>query len=91
MLELQYSAHTILPDGTPLLSVIETTTTRGMFRDTTSSRATAYVLRAGYWWGERDERVLHRDPRHLRLCEIAMQQQVRASVDGAVDSSDARI
>lgn len=84
MLELNYSAHTVLPDGSTLLSVIETTTERRLFRDVTSSRATAYVLRAGYWWGERNERVLHSDPRHLRLCEIAMQQQVRASVDAAV-------
>jgi hypothetical protein len=85
MLELAYSAHTILPDSSTLLSVIETTTERRLFRDVTSSRATAYVLKAGYWWGDRDERVPHGDPRHLRLCEIAMQQQVRKSVDQAVD------
>lgn len=83
MLSLQYSAHTVLPDGSTLLSVIETTTERRLFRDVSSSRATAYVHRGGFWWGERFERVTDA-AKVLRLCELVMAADARASVDAAV-------
>lgn len=80
MLTLTYSGHCVLPDGSTLLAVVETRTERSWFRTVETSQTTSYVLKAGHWWST-DGAVPHRDPRHYRLCEIAMQQQVRASVD----------
>lgn len=90
MLQLTPAGFTILPDGTPLLAVVETRTERRWFRTVERSETQSYALKAGSWWG-RDGAVPHRDPRHGRLCEIAMQQQVRASVDAAIELSDAAI
>jgi hypothetical protein len=54
-----------------------------MFRSVERSTTESYVLKAGSWWG-REGAVPHRDPRHARLCELAMREQVRRSVDAAV-------
>lgn len=83
MLELTYSSHCVLPDASTLLAVVETRRERRWFRTVETSETTSYVLKAGSWWGK-DGPVPHRDPRHLRLCTIAMEQQVRASVDRAL-------
>lgn len=83
MLKLTYSAHCVLPDSSTLLAVVETTTERRWLRNVERSETKSYVLKGGFWWGV-DGAVSLKDPRHFRLCEIAMQQQVRASVDAAV-------
>lgn len=80
---LTYSGHCVLPDGSTLLAVVETKTEQRWWRTIESSETCSYVLKAGYWWGI-DGAMPHKDPRHLRLCQIAMQQQVRAGVDAAV-------
>jgi hypothetical protein len=82
---LEYSAHCLLPDGTPLLAVIETRQERRWFRTIETSSTETYALKAGSWWG-RDGAVPRSDPRHLRLCEIAMRQVVRGAIDRAVES-----
>jgi hypothetical protein len=80
--KLTYSAHCVLPDGATLLAVTETTVARRWFRTFEVSETRSYVLKAGRWWGVAGVVPLA-DPRHLRLCEIAMAQQVRRSVDAA--------
>jgi hypothetical protein len=82
-LTLTPAGFTILPDGTPLLAVVETRRERRWFRTVERSETCSYALKAGRWWG-REGAVPHRDPRHRRLCEIAVMERVRASVDGAV-------
>jgi hypothetical protein len=82
--ELTYSAHTLLPDGSPLLAVVEVTRVRRWFRSVEVSETVSYVLRGGFWWGKRNERVDRRDPKHLRLCELAMQARVQDGIDSAL-------
>jgi hypothetical protein len=81
---LTYAAHTLLPDGTPMVAVVEVTRARRWFRSVEMVETVSYVLRGGTWWGKRNEPVSKSDPRHLRLCEIAMQARVRDSVDLAL-------
>jgi hypothetical protein len=83
MLALQYSSHTTLADGTVLLSVLETTSERRWFRTVERSRGIAYAFRSGFWWGEHNERVTD-NAKVLRLCELVLQADLRASVDAAV-------
>jgi hypothetical protein len=85
VLSLTYSDHCVLPDGSTLLAVVETTTRRRWFRNIETSETRSYVLKSGSWWGTGGA-VPHEDPRHYRLCEIAMQQVVRASVDAVFTS-----
>ena len=86
--ELTYAAHTLLPDGTPLLAVVEVTRVRRWFRVVEVCETVSYVLKGGSWWGKHNERVPLRDPRHARLCELAMQARVRDSVDLALSLAE---
>jgi len=83
VLTLTPAGFTILPDGTPLLAVVETRTQRSWFRKRETSSTETYVLKAGSWWGKAAPVPL-RDPRHLRLCELAMMERIKASVDSGV-------
>lgn len=84
MLTLQYSAHTVLPDGGTLLAVLETTSERRWFRTVEHSETVSYVHRGGFWWrGPALERVTD-NATILRLCELVIQAGIRASVDRAV-------
>lgn len=86
MPEITYSAHAVLPDGSFLLSVVETTRVPRFLRSPIEvSETVGYVLKAGCWWGKGNECVTVRDPRFARLTEIAMQQQVRRAVDLAIE------
>ena len=79
VLEIVYVGHTVLPDSSTLLAVMETQ--RGDRGEVTTTES--YVLKAGSWWGKTGV-VSHRDPKHVRLTEIAMRQVVRGAVDSAV-------
>lgn len=83
MLTLTPAGFAVLPDGTPLLAVVETRRERRWFRTVETSSTESYVLKAGSWWGKAGP-VHLRDPRHARLCELAVMESVRRSVDGAV-------
>lgn len=83
MTELTPAGFAILPDGTPLLAVVETRRERRWFRTRETSSTESYCLKAGSWWG-RDGAVPKRDPRHAGLCELAQIEIVRRSVDAAV-------
>lgn len=85
MLSLRYDSHAILPDGTTLLSVLETTSARRWFRTFDISNTVTYVLKGGAWWGKHGERVtdVHKA---LRLSELAMQHVVvRDAIDAALE------
>lgn len=82
-LRLTAAGFTILPDGTPLLAVVETRTERSWFRKRESNSTETYLLKAGSWWGKAGPVPLH-DPRHVQLCQLAMQEQLKKSLDGAV-------
>lgn len=86
MPELTPAGFTILPDGTPLLAVIETRREWRWFRTVEASSTETYALKAGSWWGKAGP-VPRRDPRHARLCEIATSEVVRRSVDSALGAS----
>jgi hypothetical protein len=85
MLELAYSAHTVLPDGGTLLAVLETRREKRVwFRTVEVSETVSYVHRAGAWWrGPELERVTD-NAQILRLCELVIQAGIRESVDRAV-------
>jgi hypothetical protein len=85
MLELTAAGLVVLPDGTPLLAVVETRRVWRWFRRVETSSTETYVLKGGFWWGRHGERVEHRDARHAKLCELAMRERVRASIDAAVE------
>jgi hypothetical protein len=84
MVELTPAGYTVLPDGTPLLAVVETRREWRWFRRVERSETVSYALKGGSWWG-RSGPVPRSDLRHARLCEIGMIESVRASVDRAVE------
>ncbi|MBA2687501.1 MAG: hypothetical protein H0U64_05325 [Gemmatimonadaceae bacterium] len=84
MPRLSYAGHAILPDGTTLLAVLETTSSRRWFRAFEVSETVTYVLKADHWWGKAGERVTDTQ-KALRLSEIAMHHVViRDAVDAAI-------
>lgn len=82
-LELAYAAHTVLPDGSTLLAVLETKKDRSWLGARETSSTESYVFKAGRWWGRAG--LVPLGPVHLRLCTIAMEQSVRAAVDQAIE------
>jgi hypothetical protein len=83
VLPLTFAGLTILPDGTPLIAVVETVRVWRWFRYVEVSQTRSYCLKAGLWWGEHGA-LSKRDPRHAQLCDLAMRDRVRASVDQAI-------
>lgn len=83
MPELTPAGFAILPDGTPLLVVVETVRVRRWFRYVEVSQTVSYALKAGLWWCKSGA-LAKTDPRHAWLCERATLEMVRRSVDSAV-------
>jgi hypothetical protein len=81
--DLQFSDFTILPDGTPLVAMVETLRIRRWFRFVEVSQSVAYLLKAGQWWAK-GAPLPKNDPRHAKLCELAQREMVRRSIDAAV-------